>query len=90
MCIEKEVNSFMLRKHLIRCFATFLLLMCLSTALSHEYAVYAAEKIIYTENGDAVIQAEETEWKYRVVDGKPQRRLWSITYNKWLTEWEWL
>lgn len=90
MFIEKEVILLMLKKLLIRCFATFLLLMCLSTAFSHEYAVYAAEKAIYTENGGAVIQSEETEWRYRVVDGKPQKRLWSITYAKWLTEWEWL
>lgn len=33
---------------------------------------------------------EETEWKYRVVDGKLQKRLWSITQNKWLTDWEWV
>lgn len=43
-----------------------------------------------TEDGGEVIQAEETEWKYRVVDGKLQKRLWSITYAKWLTDWEWV
>lgn len=35
-------------------------------------------------------RAEETEWKYRIVDTKLQKRLWSITYMKWLTEWEWV
>ena len=34
-------------------------------------------------------KAEETKWYYRVVDNYyVQRRLWSITYRKWLTEWE--
>jgi hypothetical protein len=85
-----EVNLLKLKKLLIRCSATFLLLMCLSTAFSHEYAVLAAEKASYTEDGGAVIQAEQTEWRYRVVDGKLQKRLWSITYGIWLTDWEWV
>lgn len=34
-------------------------------------------------------RAEETEWYYRVVNNYyVQRRLWSITYGYWLTEWE--
>ena len=32
--------------------------------------------------------SEETVWYTRVNNGKLQRRLWSITYQKWLTEWE--
>lgn len=64
--------------------------MCLSTAFNFEYAAYAAEKTSYVEDGGAVIYAEQTEWRYRVVDGKPQKRLWSITYGIWLTDWEWL
>lgn len=32
---------------------------------------------------------EETEWYYRITgDGLFQRRLWSITYGYWLTDWE--
>ena len=32
---------------------------------------------------------EETQWYYRITgDGLFQRRLWSITYMKWLTDWE--
>lgn len=34
------------------------------------------------------VHAEQTEWKFRVYNGKYQKRLWSITNNKWLTEWE--
>ena len=30
---------------------------------------------------------EETEWVYRSYNGKYQRRLWSITYGYWLTDW---
>ena len=32
-------------------------------------------------------RAEETEWFYRYHDGKLQKRLWSVTYEKWLTDW---
>ena len=33
--------------------------------------------------------AEETKWYYRVLDDYyVQRRLWSITYRKWLTDWQ--
>ena len=31
---------------------------------------------------------EETEWYYRITgDGLVQKRLWSITYGYWLTDW---
>ncbi|BAL00427.1 hypothetical protein OBV_32280 [Oscillibacter valericigenes Sjm18-20] len=36
---------------------------------------------------EVVPRAEETEWHYRVFNGKTQMRLWSITENKWLTDW---
>ena len=32
-------------------------------------------------------RAEETVWYVRYVNGKRQRRLWSITYEYWLTDW---
>ena len=32
--------------------------------------------------------SEETVWCTRVHNGMLQRRLWSITYGEWLTEWE--
>ena len=38
---------------------------------------------------DISVYAEQTEWRYRVVDGRLQKRLWSKTYQKWLTDWTW-
>ena len=32
-------------------------------------------------------RAEEVEWYTRVYNGKLQKRLWSITYQVWLTDW---
>ena len=40
------------------------------------------------EAESGVARAEETEWYYRVNNGVLEKRLWSITYGKWLTEWE--
>lgn len=40
-----------------------------------------------TKDSIATPYAEETEWVYRFYDGKYQKRLWSITYEKWLTNW---
>jgi len=36
---------------------------------------------------EVVARAEETEWVFRKHDGKIQKRLWSNTYQKWLTDW---
>ncbi len=32
-------------------------------------------------------RAEETEWVVRIYNGRVEKRLWSITYGKWLTDW---
>ena len=32
------------------------------------------------------IKAEETIWRYRVHNGKKQKRLWSCTTGKWKTD----
>ena len=42
-----------------------------------------------SQNIAIVALGEQSEWHYRLVDGKAQKRLWSISYAKWLTEWEW-
>lgn len=33
-------------------------------------------------------RADETEWFFREYNGRYQRRLWSYTYARWLTDWE--
>lgn len=53
---------------------------------------YALEVTQYeasaSKDGVAVVtRAEEVEWHYRYYNGAWQRRKWSITYDKWLTEW---
>lgn len=76
-----------LKKFIIR-FLSLMLLM-VTALLSTGYTAHAQEININNTNGDVVIFAEETEWYFRVVDGRIQKRLWSLTWGKWLTEWEW-
>lgn len=37
--------------------------------------------------GDAVIQAEQVVWYYRNNHGVDEMRLWSLTYQEWMTDW---
>lgn len=32
-------------------------------------------------------RAEVTKWYYRTVDGVKEKRLWSVTYGYWITDW---
>ncbi len=32
-------------------------------------------------------RAEEVEWAFRIHNGNLEKRLWSNTYGKWLTDW---
>lgn len=70
----------------IICFL-LVLIMCLSCSV-FAFADYATarENTTIMEIGN---RAEETVWYYRITsDGLLQRRLWSITYGYWLTDWE--
>lgn len=68
------------------------LVICLSfSAVAFAECPEAPEK----ESGEEMVipgeqsRWEETEWYYRITeDGLFQRRLWSITYGYWLTDWE--
>ncbi|NCB62567.1 MAG: hypothetical protein EOM52_02975 [Clostridia bacterium] len=33
-------------------------------------------------------RGEQTEWRFRTTNGYLEKRLWSLTYNRWLTDWE--
>ena len=67
------------------------LVICLSfSALAFAESPEVPEK----ENGEELVISgdqtrwEETEWYYRITgDGLVQKRLWSLTYGYWLTDW---
>lgn len=47
----------------------------------------AQAEITSTEKDPGPMRPEETEWYYRIADGLFQKRLWSLTYGYWLTDW---
>lgn len=58
----------------------------LFSALSPVFAI--SERVQTPANESEVsTRALETQWCYRTYNGRFQRRLWSITYGVWLTEW---
>lgn len=40
-----------------------------------------------TVSTDFVILVEQTQWRYRYYENQLQKRLWSLTYEIWLTDW---
>ena len=52
-------------------------------------AIAAPSKMLnpITKESQSSPRAEETKWCYRIVNGQLQKRLYSITYGKWLTDW---
>lgn len=68
------------------------LLVLVSTAFS--FCVSAApiienESVLpaSVDENEASPRAEQTQWVYRVYEGRLQKRLWSNTQGIWLTDW---
>lgn len=66
----------------------FILSAMLSCCLTGVVAGPAYAASLPDDESGIETHAEETQWKYRIYGGRLQRRLWSNTYEKWLTEWE--
>lgn len=83
----------MLKKMLLVSCLGFTLLST-GTLPTPAYVIYGAERIdtvtICKAENTILPRAEQTEWRVREVDGRWQKRLWSLTYGKWLTDWEWI
>lgn len=70
-----------------RIFCIFVL--CVSSIFSATaFADYPTPTVIQpVEASYAQPFTEETKWVTRIHNGNLETRLWSITYNKWLTDW---
>lgn len=64
------------------------LLLCFSLS-SPAFADHTTIEVPPVAEAASEIQprAEETEWVVRIYNGRVEKRLWSITYGKWLTDW---
>ena len=62
-------------------------LLCINTMGTTVFAMETPQVTITATDEAIHIMTEETEWYYRYWYGVYQKRLWSITYGKWLTDW---
>lgn len=72
-------------KKLISLLLAVILCLSLSVTAFADYTAPACDE----DSGDSVSvqRAEQTEWVYRIYNGNIEKRLWSNTYAKWLTDW---
>ena len=46
------------------------------------------EKAVVADYYDVSPRWEQTQWVFRVDNGRLYQRLWSITFGRWLTDWQ--
>ena len=62
------------------------IIICMS--MPSDSGVFAKTILIENETMfENQVKSEKTIWKYRIYKGEKQKRLWSITYKRWKTEW---
>lgn len=70
---------------------TFLTLTLFSLTLSNLWLptcqAAASEPSFSIQETNLSERVNEVVWKYRTYNGKRQKRLWSVTYQKWLSDW---
>lgn len=66
-----------------RVLAAFAALMCTVTLLATPVHAYMPPD---GENG-AITYSEHVRWYFRNNNGVEEMRLWSVTYQRWLTDW---
>ena len=43
--------------------------------------------VMEAQSNAGLMRVEEFKWYYRDYNGECQRRLWSVTYGYWVTDW---
>lgn len=77
-----------MKKNITLAFAALMLCFTMhSTAYTDILETSRFAVIDEIESSESVARTEETEWFYRTINGVREKRLWSYTYNKWLTDW---
>lgn len=66
-----------------RMLTVFLALMCVVTLLATPVQAYNPP----SGEDQAITYTDTVRWYYRMNNGVKEMRLWSITYQKWLTDW---
>ena len=65
-----------------------LLIVALALCIGTVTPALAVAVPSHASSSEISTRAEQTEWKYRYINGHTEKRLWSLTYSRWLTDWE--
>ena len=71
-------------KRIVTVIVLLLLLTCLLPLSVNAATLQSKESEIVEEE---IQRAEQTQWYFRINNGVLEKRLWSITYQRWLTDW---
>lgn len=61
--------------------------ICISLTIPSYAASVVNDDIQNTNSSQISPRVEVTKWYYRVKNGVRQKRLWSVTYGYWKTDW---
>lgn len=79
-------------KHLIVPIMIFFSILLLDQGNVHANSESNIVDITLPNNSEEISpqSTERVRWYYRTVNGRQQRRLWSLTSGRWLTNWQWV
>ncbi len=63
----------------------FILLVSVFATVKAEAKQVTVQRIV--QEDVSIVMSIQTEWKFRIYGGRLQKRLWSISEGKWLTQW---
>ena len=63
------------------------LFFCFTICMMFVAPCYAAEEPDVNREERSFARAEQTRWYLRAHNGVKQKRLWSVTYGYWKTDW---
>lgn len=69
------------------CFSAVFSSVAFADEMDTGYPISITGESTADSNSTVQPKAEETRWYYREYNGNIEKRLWSITYGKWLTDW---
>lgn len=75
-----------MKKKTIRCIILSMLLTLMFSMAAYGAEIQGAAAIAPGES-QTVTKAEQVRWCYRIKNGVKQKRLWSVTYGRWKTDW---
>lgn len=63
------------------------LLMSLAFTVNSYGLEFPVSEFVEENGTETIDRAEKAVWKYRTVNGVKQKRLWSLTHERWKTDW---